>query len=94
MRVLRVATVVFGLAGTGMALAMMRVESALDAWWAVASIFSGGMLGLFLLGLISRASNAAAATGTVVGFLVIVWMTLSAKWPAALGRGPARSTAS
>jgi len=86
MSVLRVATVGFGLAGTAMGFAMMGVASALDAWWAVASISSGGMLGLFLLGLISRASNAAAATGTVVGFLVIVWMTISAKWPAALGQ--------
>ena len=64
-----------------MAFAMMGVASALDVWWALASIFSGGMLGLFLLGLISRASNAAAATGVVVGVLVIVWMTISAKWP-------------
>ena len=43
------------------------------------------MLGLFLLGMISRAPNAAAATGTIIGFLVIVWMTISAKWPASLG---------
>lgn len=28
----------------------------------------------------------AAATGTIIGFLVIVWMTISAKWPAALGQ--------
>jgi SSS family solute:Na+ symporter len=44
------------------------------------------MLGLFLLGLDLARVNAAAATGTVVGFLVIVWMTISAKWPAALGQ--------
>jgi SSS family solute:Na+ symporter len=86
MTVLRVATVAFGLAGTVMGFAMMGVESALDAWWAVASITSGGMLGLFLLGMISRVPNAAAATGTIIGFLVIVWMTISAKWPAALGQ--------
>lgn len=86
MTVLRVATVAFGVAGTAMGFAMMGVDSALDAWWAVASITSGGMLGLFLLGMISRAPNAAAATGTIIGFLVIVWMTISAKWPAALGQ--------
>ena len=28
----------------------------------------------------------AAATGTIIGFLVIVWMTISAKWPAAVGQ--------
>lgn len=81
MRVLRAATVGFGLAGTGMALGMLQIKSALDAWWSLASIFSGGMLGLFLLGLIARrAGNAAAATGVVAGVLLIIWMTFSPKW--------------
>jgi len=36
------------------------------------------MLGLFLLGMISRrASNPAAAAGVVLGILVICWMVLS-----------------
>jgi SSS family solute:Na+ symporter len=78
MTVLRVATLGFGLAGTLVALAMIRVKSALDVWWELASIFSGGMLGLFLLGMISRhAKNAAAATGVSVGLLLIFWMSLS-----------------
>lgn len=87
LRVLRVTTVVVGLLGTGAAFAMMRIKSALDVWWEWAGIFSGGMLGLFLLGLISRrARNADAAVGVVCGVLVILWMTLSTKagWPAAL----------
>ena len=85
MRVLRVATLVVGVAGTGMALAMMQVKSALDAWWQLAGICSGGMLGLFLLGMIShRAKNPAAATGVIVGLLVIVWMTFSSQWTGAL----------
>ncbi|MCP3997455.1 MAG: sodium:solute symporter, partial [bacterium] len=63
------------------ALAMMSVKSALDAWWQLAGIFSGGMLGLFLLGMISRrARNPAAVTGVSVGVLVIVWMTFSPHW--------------
>lgn len=85
LRVLRWTTLGAGLLGTGAALAMMRVKSALDAWWDWAGIFSGGMLGLFLLGLVSRrARNADAALGVVTGVLVIVWMTLSTKagWPA------------
>jgi SSS family solute:Na+ symporter len=77
MRVLWSMSVLVGLAGIGMALAMMQVKSALDAWWNLASIFSGGMLGLFLLGLISRtADNVAGAIGVTVGVLVISWMTL------------------
>jgi solute:Na+ symporter, SSS family len=90
MRVLWAASLFFGLAGTGVALAMMRIRSALDAWWELAGIFSGGMLGLFLLGLISRrAKNAAAVTGVVLGVLVILWMTLSPKWTGPLA--PLRS---
>jgi len=85
MRVLYSATLIWGLLGTGIALAMINVESALDAWWELASIFSGGMLGLFLLGLIARrAKNPAAATGVIVGILVIFWMTLSKNWTGAL----------
>jgi len=80
MKVLRVATLGFGVAGTLVALAMLRVRSALDAWWEMASIFSGGMLGLFLLGMISRrAKSPAAFTGMIVGVLVILWMSLSPK---------------
>lgn len=86
MRVLRVSTLVVGLAGTGVALAMMQIKSALDAWWGLASIFSGGMLGLFLLGLLARrAGNMAAAIGVVIGVISIFWMTFSPKWTGALG---------
>jgi len=84
MRVLRVASLFVGLAGTGMALAMMEIKSALDTWWNLASIFSGGMLGLFLLGLLSRANNRAAAIGVTTGVLMIAWMTFSQEWTGGL----------
>lgn len=76
MRVLHGATILYGILGTCAALAMTRVQSALDAWWKISSIFSGGILGLFLLGLIvRRAHNAAAATAVTVGVLVIFWLS-------------------
>ncbi len=76
MNVLRFATIGFGILGTGAALAMIRVESALDAWWKISSIFSGGILGLFLLGLIVRkAKNVAAAISVTIGVLVIFWLS-------------------
>ncbi len=79
MKVLHGATIAFGIIGTSAALAMTRVQSALDAWWKLSSIFSGGILGLFLLGLIvKKAKNAAAATAVAIGVLVIFWM--SASW--------------
>lgn len=57
---------------------IIQVESALDIWWNLAGIFSGGMLGLFLLGYFSKkVTNVPAMIGVVVGLLVIVWMTLS-----------------
>ncbi|MGA0848817.1 MAG: sodium:solute symporter [Chthoniobacterales bacterium] len=88
MRVLHLASLVWGALGTGVALAMIGVKAALDAWWTLSGIFAGGMLGLFLLGLISRrAGNPAAMTAVVAGVLVILWMTLSpgaAAWPAGL----------
>jgi SSS family solute:Na+ symporter len=81
MLVLYLATLFWGLASVGIALAMIRVTTALDAWWNMAGIFSGGVLGLFLLGLISkRADNVAGAIGVVVGVLVIFWMTLPTLW--------------
>lgn len=78
MRVLYGATAAWGLLGTGVALLLIRVSSALDAWWTLSGVFGGGMLGLFLLGVISRrAGNPAAMAGVCLGVLVIGWMTLS-----------------
>jgi len=83
LRVLRGATLVYGLAGIGVALAMIRVRAALDAWWELASVFSGGMLGLFLLGQIARGARApAAVSGVLAGVLVIAWISLSRYLPA------------
>ena len=76
--ILHIATVVFGLIGLGTGLAMIGAKSLLDIWWELSGIFAGGMLGLFLLGLISRQSkNAEAVTGTIIGIIVILWMTFS-----------------
>lgn len=78
MRTLYVSAIVFGAMGMAVGVAMISVQSALDAWWMLASIFSGGMLGLFLLGyLVKKAQNVNAAIGVAVGVLVIFWMSLS-----------------
>ncbi|MEW4452996.1 sodium:solute symporter [Bremerella sp. JC817] len=86
MIVLYVSTMIWGLIGTRVAIAMIEVKSILDVWWKMASIFSGGMLGLFLLGMLSRrAGNIAAVIGVVLGVLMILWMTLTQMdfWPEA-----------
>ncbi len=78
MRVLRVSTVVWGIFAVGIALAMIGVKSALDVWWDVSSAFGGGLLGLFLLGFVSkRARNPAAVAGVCAGVLLILWMSLT-----------------
>ena len=70
--------IVVGIIGILVALAFLNVESALDAWWALSSIFSGGMLGLFLLGYVTRkARNVDAVLGVICGVIVVVWMSLS-----------------
>lgn len=80
---LRVATVILGIVGTGIALLMISIKTALDMWWNLAGIFSGGMLGLFLLGVVSRrASSTGAAAGTAVGIIVIAWSVFSKNYNA------------
>jgi len=51
---LRLATAVWGLVGTGFALLMIRAHSALDVWWQISGIFGGGILGLFILSLLTK----------------------------------------
>jgi SSS family solute:Na+ symporter len=78
MAVLYASSVVVGFLGVLIALALVGVESVLDAWWSLASIFSGGMLGLFLLAFLSRkVRRIDAIIGVIAGVLVIVWMSLS-----------------
>jgi len=78
MKILYSSSLIFGTLGVGIALALVDVESVLDAWWGLASIFSGGMLGLFLLGYLSKtARNIDAIIGVIVGALIIIWMSLS-----------------
>jgi SSS family solute:Na+ symporter len=78
MKVLYSSSLIFGALGISIALALVGVESVLDAWWGLASIFSGGMLGLFLLGYLSKkVRNIDAAIGVIVGALLIIWMSLS-----------------
>lgn len=81
--VLRLSTLGMGAVSTVAALAMLHIRTVLDVWWQFAGILSGGMLGLFLLGLLSRrAGHGAALAGVAGGVLVICWMTFSPSWTA------------
>jgi solute:Na+ symporter, SSS family len=61
MRWLYAASALIGIGGIGVGFAFIRVEDALDAWWKLASVFSGGMLGLFLLGAFSKTVHVGGA---------------------------------
>ena len=78
LKVLYLATVIVGLVGMCCGIAMIGVKSLLDIWWTLSGIFAGGMLGLFLLGLIAKkASNNAAIIAVLMGVTLILWMSLS-----------------
>ncbi|PRY89167.1 sodium:solute symporter [Mongoliibacter ruber] len=77
MRVLYLSSISVGLVSILVALAFNGVSSALEAWWALASIFSGGILGLFLLGVMTQVqSKIAPIAGVVVGLALIGWISL------------------
>ena len=79
MVVLYVASAAVGGLGIAVGILMMQIDGVLDAWWKLASIFSGGMLGLFLLGLLGhtiRRQNVVIAVA--VGLAVIAWMSFLA----------------
>lgn len=79
--VLYLSSVVIGVLALAVSFVIIRAESALDIWWTLSGIFSGGMLGIFLLGRVcTRAGNPAALTGVCAGLLVIAWMSLSPVW--------------
>jgi SSS family solute:Na+ symporter len=78
MLILYISSAVFSIIAIFIAIAMINVQSALDAWWKLASIFSGGMLGLFLLGFLApKVKNTAAIIGVIAGVVIIGWMSLS-----------------
>ena len=75
---LKIATTIWGIFGTIFAIGFISAYNALDAWWILAGIFSGGMLGLFLLGLVSKdAGNKVAIISICVGIMLICYMTFS-----------------
>ncbi|MEZ2337355.1 sodium:solute symporter [Mucilaginibacter sp. RCC_168] len=79
---LHIGTVLFGFAGMAAGIAMIGVKSILELWWQLSGIFAAGMLGLFLLGIISRQTrNHEAIIASIIGVLVILWLTFPALIP-------------
>lgn len=75
--VLRAASIATGMLSMGVALCFLWVENALDAWWALSSLCSGGVLGLFLLGyLCPRARKPHAVLGVMAGMTSLILIAL------------------
>jgi len=80
---LRLATVVWGLLGTGFAILMIQAKSVLDVWWQISGIFGGALLGLFILSLLGvRLRLWQGLVSIVVSIAVITWGTFARDLPA------------
>jgi SSS family solute:Na+ symporter len=78
MKILKSATWIWGILGTGFALWMIQAKSTLDVWWQISGIFGGGILGLFIIALSNLKlsfSQGLTAIGISVG--VIIWSTFA-----------------
>lgn len=82
MRVLRLATLVWGVAGTAVAIGLVYwTESVLDIWWTLSGVLGATIVGLFLMGLVyPRLSDAQAKVAAAAGLVLIAWMTFSPLW--------------
>lgn len=80
MKFLRFATVGLGVFSMCIAFAVINVQSVLTTWWALQSVLSGGMLGLFLLSFFSkRTTSIQAAVSTALGILTVLWITFGGR---------------
>jgi len=82
-RFLRAMTVALALVSIAIALAVVWSTTdmtILSAWWMIQGVLSGGMLGLFLLSMVSRRANGfAAGVATVLALLTVAYITFGQK---------------
>lgn len=78
--VLRLSSVAVGVAGIGVALCFLLFDNALDAWWALSSVCSGGVLGMFLLAyLCPSARSAHIVPGVIAGVAALILIALQTR---------------
>ena len=77
-KILYVSSALISFFGIAISFILIRAESALSVWWNLSGIFSGGMLGIFLLGYLSgRTRKLPAIIAVALGLLTIIYMSLS-----------------
>jgi SSS family solute:Na+ symporter len=85
MRLLHIYTVVWGILGTVTGLALTKIQSAIETGWQLGGIAGGGVIGLFLLGIMfKRARRWHAMVAVVASVLSIAWATFARGLPEAL----------
>ena len=81
-KLLRAYTVIWGVLGTVTGLAMIQVRTALETGWQLAGIAGGGLVGLFLLGLMCRwVKPWQAGTAVLASIMSIFWATFARDLP-------------
>lgn len=77
----RVGTVVWGCVATGLALLTERAGDLMIAYTRISSVISGPMLGVFLLGMLSRRANTPGVLlGAFAGVVAVIATTLLTTW--------------
>ena len=84
-KMLRLYTIVWGFFGTLTGLAMTQIQTALETGWQLGGIAGGGVIGLFLLGImLKRAKRWHAITAVIASVISIIWATAARNLPESL----------
>jgi SSS family transporter len=89
-RVSRIATILFGVAGTLLALNVSKIGTLLEIANKLINAFSGPLFGIYVLAMFSRTATSRAVlagglAGTLVSYLVAYHTSISFLWPSAFG---------
>jgi len=85
-KMLRIYTVLWGGLGTLTGLAMIQVQTALETGWQLAGIAGGGLIGLFLLGILSpKVRPWQAGVAVLFSIMSIFWATFARELPGQWG---------